>query len=139
VRSGVRQGSVLSPKLFTLFMNIFILNIRNHNLGCYVNRSLVSCILYADDVILLSASLTLLQDMLHIVRLTASDLLLEFIVDKSYDIVFRPNAGNLSSLFVGGKTLNRYSTVKSLGVYLVSGKHLRIDFYAVKRKFYSAC
>ena len=41
--------------------------------------------------------------------------------------------------FVGGKTLNWCSTVKYLGVYLVSGKHLRIDFDAVKWKFYSAC
>jgi len=72
VRSGVRQGSILSPNLFTAFMNIFILSIRNRDLGCYVNRSLVSCILYADDVILLSASLTVLQEMLHIVHLTAS-------------------------------------------------------------------
>ena len=53
VRSGVRQGSILSPNLFTAFMNIFILSIRNRDLGCYVNRSLVSCIFYADDVILL--------------------------------------------------------------------------------------
>ena len=40
-----------------LCMIIFILNIRNHDLRYYVNCSLVSCILYADDVILLSASL----------------------------------------------------------------------------------
>jgi len=52
--------------------------------------------LYADDVILLSASLAVLQDMLHIVHLTASDLLLEFNVDKSYGIAFGPNTGNLS-------------------------------------------
>ena len=81
VRSGVRQGSILSPNLFTAFMNIFILCIRNCDLGFYVNRSLVSCILYADDVILLSASLTVLQEMLHIVHLTASELLLEINVD----------------------------------------------------------
>ena len=52
MRSGVCQGSLLPPNLFNVFMNIFILNIKNRDLGCYVNRSLVSCILYADDVIL---------------------------------------------------------------------------------------
>jgi len=43
-RNGVRHDSILSPNLFTAFMNIFILSIRNRDLGCYVNRSLVSCI-----------------------------------------------------------------------------------------------
>ena len=83
MHSGVRQGSVLSPNLFTVIMNIFILNTRNYDFGCYVNRSIVSCILYADDVILLSASLTVLQDMLNIMHSTARDLLLEFNVNNS--------------------------------------------------------
>jgi len=72
VHSGVRQGSVLSPNLFTVFMSIFIFNIINYDFGCYVNRSLVSCILYADDVILLSASLTVLQNMLNIMHSTCN-------------------------------------------------------------------
>jgi len=97
VRSGVRQGSVLSPNLVTVFMNIFILNIKNHDLGRYVNRSLVSCILYADDI-LLSASLAVLQEMLHIVHVTASDLSLQFTVVKSYGIACGSNTGNLPSL-----------------------------------------
>ena len=108
-------------------MNIFIVIIRNRDLGCYVNRSLVSCILYADDVILLSASLIVLQEMLHIVHLTASELLLQFNVDKSYDIAFGHNFGNLPSLCVGDKPLNWSSTVKYLGVHFVSEKHLSID------------
>ena len=43
--------------------------------------------------------------MLHIGHLTASELLLEFNVDKSYGIAFGPNVGNLPSLCVGDKTL----------------------------------
>jgi len=58
-------------------------------------------------------------------------ILVEFGVDKSYGIGLGPNAGNLPFVFVGGKTLNWCSTVKNLGVYLVSGKHLRMDFDAV--------
>jgi len=88
---------------------------------------------------LVSAFLTVLQGMLQSVHRTASDLLLEFNVDKSYGIAFGPNVGNLPSLSAGGKTLNWCSTVKYLRVYLVSGRHLRIDFDAVKQKFHSAC
>ena len=53
--------------------------------------------MFADDVMLVSAFLTVLQDMLQRVHRTASDLLLEFDVDKSYGIAFGPNVGNLPS------------------------------------------
>ena len=61
VSSGVRQGSVLSPALFTVFVNVFIVCIRSADLGCYINRTTVSCILCADDIILLSASVNVLH------------------------------------------------------------------------------
>ena len=61
-----------------------------------------------------------LQEMLHIVHLTASELLLQFNVDKSYGIAFGPNVGNLPSLCVGDKPLNWSSTVKYLGILMSS-------------------
>jgi len=88
-----------------------------------------------------SSSLSVLQDVHHIVHVTPSDMIccLNFNVNKLYGIAFGPSAGNLLSLFVAGKTLNRHSPVKYLRVYLVFGKHLRVDFHEVKWKFYSAC
>ena len=45
--------------LFTVFMNMFIVSIRSRNFGCYQNLNL--CVLYADDIVLLSASFSVLQ------------------------------------------------------------------------------
>ena len=86
-------------------LHYFIINIRNQDLGCYVNRFLVSCILYANDMIQLSASLSALQEMLNIVSLTAKELLLDFNVDKSHCIAFGLNVSNLPSLHIGSETL----------------------------------
>ena len=60
VSSGVRQGSSLSPALFTLFVNMFIVKMRELNAGCCVNGTFVGCIMYADDLVVLSASARLL-------------------------------------------------------------------------------
>lgn len=69
-----------------MFMNSFVVNIKSANVGCYMNRSAVSCILYADDIVLLSSSICELQSMLKIVSNTALNLSLEFNVYRSYYI-----------------------------------------------------
>ena len=59
VRSGVRQGGVLSPiSLFNIYADVFISNVIASNSGCYLSRTCVACIMYADDLILLSPSVS---------------------------------------------------------------------------------
>jgi hypothetical protein len=56
VKSGVRQGGVLSPSIFNVFINAIITNLRLADVGCHIHGSFVGCLLYADDIILLSES-----------------------------------------------------------------------------------
>jgi len=39
VRSGVRQGGVLSPSLFNIYADMFINNVIESNSGCYLHRT----------------------------------------------------------------------------------------------------
>ena len=52
----MRQGSTLSPSLFNVFINVLIVRLSHLGLGCQVGCYFVGCILYADNIILLSAS-----------------------------------------------------------------------------------
>ena len=56
VQSGVRQGRSLSPAIFNIFINAFNVKLRETNSGCCINGDFVGCIMYADDLIFISAS-----------------------------------------------------------------------------------
>jgi len=92
IRSGVRQGGVLSPSLFSIYIRQLIDSLKKSDFGCHVHGVYVGCIVYADDVILLSASVLHLQKMLDICSDQAADI----------DIVFNAKK---SSLFAVGKLL----------------------------------
>ena len=52
VSSGVCQGRCLSPAIFNVFINVFIVQLKLLRVGCHVMSLFVGCILYADDIIL---------------------------------------------------------------------------------------
>ena len=64
VHSGVRQGSVLSPMLCYLYVNKIITCLKTSGAGCYFVNCYLCCIMYADDLLLLSGSVLGLQTML---------------------------------------------------------------------------
>ena len=89
VNSGVRQGSILSPSLFTVFTNVLLVRLRESGDGCIVNNQYVGCIVYADDIIL-SYTIRGLQHMLNTCYEIAANLKLVFNCNKSKCITFGP-------------------------------------------------
>ena len=76
--NGVKQGGVMSPKLFTLYTDILINNIVNCGLGCYMGDLCCSIIMYADDIILLSPTRTAMSHLLNICEKFDRDYSLSF-------------------------------------------------------------
>jgi len=64
--AGVRQGGVLSPHLFAVFMDDIVEKIKRANLGCYFSLFCTCIILYADDIVLLAPTVSGLQQLLHV-------------------------------------------------------------------------
>ena len=64
VKIGLKQGCILSPLLFNIFINDLAQTLNNLECGASYGEGDVSILLYADDIILLSDNEATLQRML---------------------------------------------------------------------------
>lgn len=139
VRSGIRQGGILSPFLFNIYVDSLIMTLKSSDLGCHVSGVYLGCIAYADDFLLLSASVTHLQKMLDMCCEHAKDIDIEFNPKKCCLLKIgkhcRTNIGNLN---MNGCDIVWMDKIKYLGVYLTSSRSMTIDVSLVVRKFYAA-
>ena len=51
IKSGALQGSVLSPSLFNLYVDVIIVALSEAGYGCFVRQIYMGCIVYADFTI----------------------------------------------------------------------------------------
>ena len=56
ISNGVRQGGILSPYLFCIYVDEICKMLNNVHVGCFVGTMLVNQCMYADDLVLLSPS-----------------------------------------------------------------------------------
>jgi len=108
--------------------------------GCIVNNQYVGCIVYADDIIILSCRIHGLQHMLNTCYEIAANLMLVFNCNKSKCITFGPGCKlDISHMYLGASTIKWCHTIKYLGVTLLSGPHMKVDIDVIKRKFFASC
>ena len=62
--AGVRQGGVLSPSLFAVFIDSVVDKVKATVVGCYLFSVCVSIFLYAYDILLIAPSVNALQTIL---------------------------------------------------------------------------
>ena len=89
VSNGVRQGGVLSPVLFAVYLDGLLEELADSGCGCYWRNLFAGAFCYADDIVLLAPCASALRVMLNICCLYSSHHGLKFNPGKSQLICFR--------------------------------------------------
>ena len=123
---GVRQGCVLSPLLFNIYMSDFPKSL-SQDIGVCINDNLrINCILWADDIILFSETEEGLNTLLSELK-TYSDLNhLKINTDKTKCMIFN-KTGRLirRNFFLGTKRLENVRCYKYLGLMITPSGEIR--------------
>jgi len=147
VRAGVRQGGVLSPLFFSVYVDDLIVKLRNSGLGIYVKGVFLGAIVYADDILLMSCSMLHMQKMLNICVETLCSLDLFLNISKCTATRIGPRyAKHGAPLVIHSNALVFVKETKYLGTYITSGcgwrnnfRYNRATFYKVFNAILSKC
>ena len=66
VLCGSKQGGILSPNFFSIYINDLVILLRSSKIGCHILNRFIACILFADDLSLLAPTRGSLQKLLNI-------------------------------------------------------------------------
>ena len=127
---GVRQGSVLSPVFFAIYLDDLV--------DRRVNGRYWFVILYADDILLVASSLCILQRLLHACERELIWLDLTINVSKSCCLRIGPRCeAKCSSICtLSGYSLPWVDTIRYLGIYLMRFRNFKCSLDQAKRSYF---
>jgi len=139
LNAGVRQGGILSPYLFAIFVDSVLIKLGNSNLGCHIGRMCFNSIMYADDLLLMAISLRDLQAMVNLCLDEFDCLDLNINIKKSMCLrIGNKHTENVASIFIKDQVLEWKQEIRYLGVWFVSAKNFKCSYQNARQKFFSA-
>ena len=117
ISNGVRQGGILSSKLFSVYIDDLSDKLVKCKVGCYIDNLCMNHVMYADDICLMAPSPAALQELIDICYDFSVQNDLSFNSSKSYCMVFKPKSYKLSCprLYMDNQLLKYTDDIKYLG------------------------
>jgi hypothetical protein len=111
--NGVKQGAVLSPVLFCVYMEELLKKLEESEIGWYIGHRYAGALCYADDVALVAPSQQAMRRMLHICEDFATKFHVKFNSSKSINIVV--GTEKYTPVFLHGIIIPRATKAVPLG------------------------
>ena len=140
VSNGVRQGGILSPYLFNLYMDDLSTKLKRHYAGCKIANMIINHLFYADDLVLLCPSQRGLQELLEICEMYAAEHDIIFNTKKSVTLIRRSKMlkdADIKPFVLCGENLKEENEVKYLGHFITSDGKDDKDINRACRQLYA--
>lgn len=98
---GVKQGGVLSPVLFCVYVDELLNNAR---VGRFIGNIFISVFAYADDIVLLKPSPTALHKLFELCDSYAADYDMQLYAKKSNSLIFIPHSQKFIQCYISSSS-----------------------------------
>ena len=136
VVAGVRQGGVLSPDFYCIYIDDLVSILEKLNVGCYVREVFLSILLYADDMALVAPSLRGLQILLKACEAFCLEWDICLNESKTKNMAFGKKTSELCHLTLNGRNIQWVDTWKYLGVTLEASRFFNCSIDERLKSFY---
>ena len=135
IKDSIRQGGVLSVILYALLMDEIAKEITKLNKGCYIpgTQQKIGCLLWVDDVVLMSESEKELQEMLDITHKIAKRYHIEFGKEKSKAMQIGKGTTEME-LTLGNMKIEYTKSYKYLGETINNKLNMENQIQEITRK-----
>ena len=123
VQNGVKQGGILSPLFFSIYMDDLSIELNNSGIGCHFGNVPLNHFIYADDMSLVAPSAGGLQKLIRICERYALAHDVIYNIEKSVCMLVNSKKIKLTKnpvIELSGASLKYLDSVKYLGCFITS-------------------
>ena len=138
ISAGVRQGGVLSPDFYNIYVDELISILQQAGVGCHFHQIFAAAIFYADDIAVLAPSVKALQLLLDLCHTYCIEWDILLNATKTKNMMFGKGTKPSFLVKIDGSDIPWVDKWKYLGVTLQSGRSFGCCAKEKLKSFYRA-
>ena len=118
VCNGVKQGGVISPILFGIYIDQLLKVLSNSGFGCYIGKEFYGCMGYADDIVILAPTLLSTNKLLELTYKVSLEYNIMFNVEKTKFINMDKDPNRVKDLYFNDISISACESEEHLGNWI---------------------